>query len=192
MVTMSPQPWVTDMMEVAKSKYKIDEFILCLSLAIFFLSMIIGALNFAPSAQFFPLFLCVPGFVLTVLYIFRGWLSPGTVSLMAGSDGFLERSASSTSGRAADKKRGAEEQFSASKAYMLFGFTYAFMLTAFLVGFYLSILLSLSLYLYVNRTFNAQTFKGNIVLILFLLATVYVFDTAFGYHFNRGLLLSVP
>jgi len=75
---------------------------------------------------------------------------------------------------------------------MLFGFTYAFILVSFLVGFYLSILIFLSLHLYFSRTFKVGALWGNITLILVLLATVYVFDTAFGYHFNEGQLLSFP
>lgn len=179
-------------MKIAKSEYKIDELILCLCMAIFFLAMIIGAANFAPSAMFFPMFLCIPGFVLIVAYMFRGWLPSKTRSLMAGSDGFLEHSEGLPADPEDDQDGGADKEISVSKSYMLFGFTYAFILVSFLAGFYLSILIFLSLHLYFSRTFKASALWGNIALILVLLATVYVFDTAFGYHFNEGRLLSFP
>lgn len=179
-------------MKIAKSEYKIDELILCFSIAIFFLAMIIGAATFAPSAMFFPMFLCVPGFILIVLYIFRGWLPSRVRRLMAGSEGFLERSENMQTAAADAHDDHPEKVFTVSKAYLLFGFTYAFILVSFLAGFYLSILIFLILHLYFSRTFNRQALGGNVVLILVLCVTVYVFDTAFGYHFSDGILFSFP
>ncbi len=176
-------------MKIAGTKFKTEELLLCLLISIFFLLLIIGAKNFEPTARFFPYVLAIPGFVMTLLYIMRGYLPPKVNDVIRGAPAIKESKELSEPARQLKKDN---EKRATIISYALFIAVFLYIVVSYLVGFYLSTLAFLLIHLHFSRSFKPKSLLGNIVLIIVLLGMVYLFDTAFGYHFDRGALLSFP
>ena len=180
-------------MKLGKVDFKLEELIFVLLLTIFFLFLFVGSFQYRPEARFFPLVLSTPAILLLGLYLFRGFL-PDSLSKMMTGVGEL------TFGTSIPDDFGEEEipeeltdvKTANVKSYLIFGFTIFYMLFSYLIGFYLSTLIFLVLYLYPTRRKRLGQLVGSFLLIVVLMGGVYVFDIAFGHHFGDGIMLSFP
>lgn len=180
-------------MKIGKVIFKLEELVFVILLTIFFLFLFIGSFQYRSDARFFPLVLSTPAIVLLSLYLFRGFLPESLSNMMTGVGEFtFGASLPDASDEEEDPEAAAEAKTANIKSYLIFGFTTFYMLFSYLIGFYLSTLIFLVLYLYFTRRKRTRLLLGNCLLVGMLIGVVYVFDIAFGYHFGEGIVLSFP
>ncbi|MBW1613082.1 MAG: hypothetical protein JRJ57_03725 [Deltaproteobacteria bacterium] len=175
-------------MKIGKSFYTVEELLLLIILLGFFIVIFVGSFNYRPAARFFPLLLSIPGTILVLLFLLRGYLPDSVRTLMTGLGGFGIGSPEGQNHKRVDN----QVTTSSRRSYLIFAFTISYILFSYLSGFYFSTLIHLGTYLYATRRIRIYQLITNILLIVVLISLVYVFDVAFGFHFNEGILFSFP
>lgn len=206
-------------MNLFRSHFRVEELVLCAILLTFFLWIFLGAFSFEPSSALLPKMLSLPGIVLMVLYVLRGYLPEVARGALSADDQFaigklqdpavqgeqareavdvedadqadesdvladsLRAPAWSRTNSAADLARMQQT----ARTYFVLGFSALFPILAYGFGFYVSTVLSITLYMVVVRRSVRHPVLMGCFLIALLLAFVYVFDLAF--HFERGVWL---
>lgn len=180
-------------MKLGKAGFKLEELVFVILLTIFFLFLFIGSFQYRSDARFFPLVLSTPAILLLGLYLFRGFLPDSLSKMMTGVGEFtFGTSLPDTFGEEETLEESTDVKTADLRSYLIFGFTIFYMLFSYLIGFYLSTVIFLVLYLYFTRRKRVGQLVGNFLLVVVLIGVVYVFDIAFGHHFGEGILLSFP
>ena len=180
-------------MKIGKNEFHMEELIFLLAVLAFFIFICVGSFHYRPAARFFPLILSVPAIVLLCLYVLRGFF-PSSVGKMMIGVGELTMGASVSEKLTSEEKAEApaDSKISTLRAYLIFAYTISFMLFSYFIGFYLSTIIFLCVYLFITREKSLSHLVGNFILAVILVGIVYLFDIAFGHHFGRGVILSFP
>lgn len=170
-------------MKIAGRNFTIEEALLCLVMAVFFAGILIGAWQFSAESALFPLMLSIPALVLVALYAFQGLLPAAVARAISSSDRFAI-------GKKPDDVPSEGESENIADVYFVFGFTAAFSVLAWAIGFYLAALVAIAAYLVRTRSEIGRMAIVAVVLAVLAIGMIYLFDSAFGHYYGRGALLS--
>lgn len=181
-------------MKFANSTFEYEEVFFILAIAAFFSMVFFGAFDFNREAGLFPIMISAPALLLLLVYIFRGLLPARVGQAISSNDRFAIGKRESADNNGVNQQEGANTDKAAFdlRIYYVFGFTTGFTLAAYLFGFYAAVCLLVGVYMLSSRKEISYGSVGGLLLIVGLMAVIYLFDTAFGYHFEEGILLSIP
>lgn len=173
-------------MKIAGSEFEVEEMLFLPALVLFFGMIFIGAWNFSADSALFPIMISAPALVFLAVYVLRGLLPPRMQVAITRNDRFaIGKKPEKLAGEGAD---GAGNPWD---AYVIFAFTAMFALLAYLLGFYISAVLSVAAYTALVRHDLARAVPVGLVVAAVALSLIYIFDSAFGHRYAQGLWVSL-